>query len=68
MFVIFRQLQKTVSYIMSEPMLLFYLQLFRETMWPPGPALPTAVERTKEEMLTTKIMAKQMFVNNTPSK
>ncbi|KAG8197742.1 hypothetical protein JTE90_006791 [Oedothorax gibbosus] len=61
-----RQLQKTVSYILSEPMLLFYLQLFRETMWPPGPPPPNVPERTKEEKLNTKIMAKQMFVSNTP--
>ncbi|GIX94030.1 sorting nexin-25 [Caerostris extrusa] len=61
-----RQLRETVEYVLSEPMLLFYLQMFRDTMWPTGEAAPRVEERTKEMKQTTKIKAKQMFLNNTP--
>ncbi|GFY74677.1 sorting nexin-25 [Trichonephila inaurata madagascariensis] len=61
-----RQLRETVEWVLSEPMLLFYLQLFRDTMWPSDELAPKAEERTKDQKKTTKIMAKQMFLNNTP--
>ncbi|KFM82241.1 Sorting nexin-25, partial [Stegodyphus mimosarum] len=57
-----RQLRETVSWILSEPMLLFYLQLFRDTMWPPSPVK----ENENENKVENRILAKQMFLNNTP--
>ncbi|XP_071038041.1 sorting nexin-25 isoform X1 [Parasteatoda tepidariorum] len=61
-----RQLRETVSYILSEPMLLFYLQLFRDTMWPPDKQVLNVEERSVEKKLETKHMAKEMFLNNPP--
>ncbi|KAF8787862.1 Sorting nexin-25 like protein [Argiope bruennichi] len=61
-----RQLRETIGWILSEPMLLYYLQMFRDTMWPSGELAPQAEDRTKEQKRTTKILAKQMFLNNTP--
>ncbi|XP_054719847.1 sorting nexin-25-like [Uloborus diversus] len=61
-----RQLRETVSWILSEPMLLYYLQLFRDTMWPSGQLADPAEERTKEKKREDRILAKQMFLNNTP--
>ncbi|CAL1295036.1 unnamed protein product [Larinioides sclopetarius] len=61
-----RQLRETVGCILSEPMLLYYLQMFRDTMWPSGELAPKAEDRTKEQKRITKISAKRMFLNNTP--
>ena len=61
-----RELQDFVMWVLSEPMLVYYLETFRESMWPNGePAQPPPV-RSDEQKQKTREEAKQMFVKAVP--
>ncbi|XP_023218900.1 sorting nexin-25-like [Centruroides sculpturatus] len=59
-----RQLRETVAWITSESIVLYYLQMFRDTMWP-DKEIPAST-RTDKEKLETREMAKQQLLNNIP--
>lgn len=61
-----RQIREIVSYFLSEPMLLFYLQSFRDLIWPNGVLGLPSSHRTKAQKLETRIQAKEMIINSIP--
>ena len=61
-----RELQETFTWAVSEPMLIFYLETFRDAMWPGGNPAPPAPTRSDEDKAATKMEAKAMFLKSCP--
>ena len=61
-----RELHEFMSWIVSEPMLIFYLETFRDAMWPGGQPAPPTPTRSDEEKAHTKDEAKQRFIQSSP--
>lgn len=61
-----RELHEFMSWIVSEPMLIFYLESFRDAMWPGGRPAPPTPTRSDEEKAHTKDEAKQRFIQSSP--
>ena len=61
-----REVQDTMNWIFSEPMLIFYLETFRDAMWPDGIPSPPAALRSDEEKARTKEEAKAKFLKCYP--
>lgn len=61
-----KQIRETVQWLVSEPMLTFYLQTFIESMWPDGKLKPRFEERTEEEVKDTALEAQVKFLENVP--
>ena len=61
-----RELQETLTWVMSEPMLIFYLDTFRDAMWPGGEPAPPSSTRSDEEKAATKEEAKTKFLKSSP--
>ena len=61
-----RELQETLSWAVSEPMLVFYLETFRDAMWPGGNPAPPSPTRSDEQKAATKEEAKQKFLKSSP--
>ena len=61
-----RSVQESINWVISEPMLGFYLEAFRDTMWPNGtPAAPSPI-RSDEQKQHTKYEAKKKFLKSSP--
>ncbi len=61
-----RELQEFMNWVISEPMLVFYLETFRNAMWPnglPASAFPT---RSDEQKFATKEEARNKFMKSSP--
>ena len=58
----FRQLRETVDWIFSEPMVIYYIRNFKESMWPHGVLAEPLPTRTDEEKLRTRLKAKEKFL------
>ena len=63
---IFRQLRETVYWIFSESMVIYYIRLFKDSMWPNGVLAESLPHRSDEEKLRTRIRAKEKFLQNQP--
>lgn len=61
-----RELHEFMSWIVSEPMLIFYIETFRDAMWPGGQPAPPTPTRSDEEKARTKDEAKQRFIQSSP--
>ena len=61
-----RELQEFTSWVVSEPMLIFYLETFRNAMWPNGNLAPPAPTRSDEQKYHTKEEARKLFLKNSP--
>ncbi len=61
-----RELQDTMNWVFSEPMLIFYLNTFKEAMWPDGKPAPPGPTRSDEEKAKTKEEAKVKLLKNGP--
>ena len=61
-----RQLQEFMNWVVSEPMLVFYLELFRDSMWPGGDPAPPAPTRSDTEKAHTRDEAKKKFLKSSP--
>lgn len=61
-----RELQDFVMWVLSEPMLVYYLETFRESMWPHGERAPPPPVRSDEQKQKTREETKQMFVKAAP--
>ncbi len=61
-----RELQESLTWAVSEPMLIFYLQTFRDAMWPGGEPAPPSPTRSDEQKAATKDEAKKRFLKSTP--
>ena len=61
-----RELQESLTWAVSEPMLIFYLETFRDAMWPGGQPAPPAPTRSDEQKAATKEEAKKRFLKCSP--
>lgn len=61
-----RQIRETVTWVFSEPMLHYYIQLFTKSWWPNGHLVSVTTARTDEEKLKTRGEARRQFLNNVP--
>jgi len=49
-----RQVGETVAWLLSEPMLIYYIQILTHAWWPNGALAPSTPMRTPEEKLETR--------------
>ena len=61
-----RELQEFVNWVVSEPMLVYYLETFQQAMWPEGQPTPSAPTRSDEQKAKTKDDARKRFLKNSP--
>ena len=61
-----RELQESLAWVVSEPMLIFYLETFRDAMWPDGQPAPPSPTRSDEQKAATKEEAKKQFLKSSP--
>ncbi|XP_076663978.1 sorting nexin-25 [Andrena cerasifolii] len=61
-----RQIRDTITWVFSEPMLHYYIQLFTKSWWPSGYLVSETVLRTDEEKLKTRGEARRQFLSNIP--
>ena len=60
------ELQDLMKWVVSEPMLVYYIDTFKEAMWPNGQLAPPSPSRSDEEKETTKEEAKRKFLKRSP--
>lgn len=61
-----RQIRDTVHWIFSEQMLVYYINVFRDTFWPNGKLAPHNKIRSDAEHRETKEKAQQKLLDNIP--
>ena len=55
-------MRDTVEWIISEPMLVYYLTQFKDAYWPSGGEVAPPVVRTHQDKLRTRMLAKEKFL------
>ncbi|XP_078326331.1 sorting nexin-25-like isoform X2 [Crassostrea virginica] len=61
-----RQLRETVDWIFCESMIIYYITLFKNSMWPNGKLGESPPNKTDHQKLQTRLEAKEKFLNNMP--
>ncbi|KAL1434856.1 hypothetical protein MTO96_001740 [Rhipicephalus appendiculatus] len=61
-----RQLREWVSWVFSEPMQVYMLDLLRESIWPGGQLAPEWPQRSEQEQLAARKQAKSLLLENLP--
>ncbi|XP_061183627.1 sorting nexin-25-like [Saccostrea echinata] len=61
-----RQLREMVDWIFSESMIIYYITLFKNSMWPNGKLADPPTPKTDLQKLQTRLEAKEKFLNNMP--
>lgn len=61
-----RQLRETVDWVFSESMIIYYISLFKNSMWPNGKLAESPPPKTDNQKLQTRLEAKEKFLNNMP--
>ncbi|XP_011498521.1 PREDICTED: sorting nexin-25 [Ceratosolen solmsi marchali] len=61
-----RQVRDTVTWMFSEPMLHYYIQLLIKSWWPNGKLVTDVPIRLNEDKLKTRLEARQQFLSNVP--
>ena len=61
-----RQLQDTATYMVSEAMVVTYLNIFKNSMWSQGQLRPVAAPRSQAEREQAKEEARRMFMREAP--
>nr|XP_006630165.1 PREDICTED: sorting nexin-25 isoform X1 [Lepisosteus oculatus] len=61
-----KQIRDTVNWIFSEQMLVYYINVFRDTFWPNGKLAPPTAPRTESQRQETKERAQQKLLDNIP--
>ena len=61
-----REMQDTLNWVFSEPLLIFYLETFKDSMWPGGQPAPPGPTRSDEEKTATKEEARAKFLKSSP--
>nr|XP_015104548.1 sorting nexin-25 isoform X2 [Vicugna pacos] len=61
-----KQIRDTVNWIFSEQMLVYYINVFRDSFWPNGKLAPPTTIRSKEQSQETKQRAQQKLLENIP--
>ncbi|KAH8040844.1 hypothetical protein HPB51_013014 [Rhipicephalus microplus] len=60
------QLREWVSWVFSEPMQVYMLDLLRESIWPEGQLAPEWLQRSEQEQLAARKQAKLLLLENLP--
>ncbi|RUS75249.1 hypothetical protein EGW08_016984, partial [Elysia chlorotica] len=61
-----RQLKATVDWLVSEQMLIYYTQIFKDSMFPDGELPTMPVSRSEEQKLECRMSAKTKLLENIP--
>ncbi|KAI1883541.1 hypothetical protein AGOR_G00232650 [Albula goreensis] len=61
-----KQIRDTVNWMFSEQMLVYYINIFRDTFWPNGKLAPQNTARSESERKETKERAQQKLLDNIP--
>lgn len=61
-----RQIRDTVHWMFSEPMLVYYIGVFRDAFWPNGKLAPPPRAKSDEQKQETKQRAQQKLLENIP--
>lgn len=61
-----KQIRDTVNWIFSEPMLVYYINVFRDAFWPNGKLASSTKPRSGEQDQETKQKAQQKLLENIP--
>uniref|UniRef100_A0A8C9VE29 Sorting nexin 25 n=1 Tax=Scleropages formosus TaxID=113540 RepID=A0A8C9VE29_SCLFO len=61
-----KQIRDTVSWMFGEPMLVYYINVFRDAFWPNGKLAPHNKVRSDAERRATKEKAQQKLLDNIP--
>ncbi|XP_053258461.1 sorting nexin-25 isoform X3 [Podarcis raffonei] len=61
-----KQIRDTVNWIFSEPMLVYYINVFRDAFWPNGKLASSSKPRSEEQSRETKQKAQQKLLENIP--
>ncbi|KAJ6668602.1 hypothetical protein lerEdw1_012084 [Lerista edwardsae] len=61
-----KQIRDTVNWIFSEPMLVYYINVFRDAFWPNGKLASGTKPRIEEQSQETKQKAQQKLLENIP--
>ena len=61
-----RQVRDSVQWIYSEPMLVYYIQLFRDAYWPNGQLSAATEPPTEIQRLEMRRQAKMAVLRNIP--
>lgn len=61
-----RQLREMVKWTYSEPMLLFYIRTFKDSMWPGGVLAESLPPKTEAQKFETRMAAKNKLLQNIP--
>ncbi|XP_048449903.1 sorting nexin-25 [Rhincodon typus] len=61
-----KQIRDTINWMVSEQMLVCYINLFRDAFWPNGKLAPPTAARTQQQRLETKHKAQQKLLDNIP--
>ncbi|KAJ8298069.1 hypothetical protein KUTeg_024600 [Tegillarca granosa] len=61
-----RQLRETVDWIFSESMIIYYIRLFKDSLWPDGKLAESLPSQSDEEKMKTRMEAKEKFLQNLP--
>ncbi|XP_075786432.1 sorting nexin-25 isoform X2 [Pelodiscus sinensis] len=61
-----KQIRDTVSWIFSEPMLVYYISVFRDAFWPNGKLAAPTRSKSEEQSQETKQRAQQKLLENIP--
>ncbi|XP_012936489.1 sorting nexin-25 [Aplysia californica] len=61
-----RQLKATVDWLVSEQMLIYYTQTFKDSLWPDGEWAPSAAARNDAQQQEDRMRAKTKLLENMP--
>ncbi|KAM9295314.1 sorting nexin-25 isoform 2-T2 [Morus bassanus] len=61
-----KQIRDTIHWMFSEPMLVYYIGVFRDAFWPNGKLAPPPRARSDEQKQETKQRAQQKLLENIP--
>ncbi|GAB0188554.1 sorting nexin-25 [Grus japonensis] len=61
-----KQIRDTVHWMFSEPMLVYYIGVFRDAFWPNGKLAPPPRAKSDEQKQETKQRAQQKLLENIP--
>ncbi|XP_069795747.1 sorting nexin-25 isoform X5 [Narcine bancroftii] len=61
-----KQIRDTINWMVSEQMLVCYINVFRDAFWPAGKLASPTPARTEQQQLETKHKAQQKLLDNIP--
>lgn len=57
-----------MDWVFSESMIIYYISLFKNSMWPNGKLAESPPPKTDNQKLQTRLEAKEKFLNNMPGR